>query len=49
MEIFGHIRISFNKNIKTTRKCLLWVQKSLGQLSKLYGYTGEIFSSFKGQ
>ena len=45
MEIF---RIS-TKNIKTTRKCLFWIRKSLGQLSKLYGYTGEIFSSFKGQ
>ena len=46
MEIFGQ---NFNKNIKTSRKCLLWVQKSLGQLNNLYGGTGKIFSSFKGQ
>ena len=45
MEIFGHNR----KNIKTSRKCWFWVQKSLGQLSNLYGYTGKIISSFKGQ
>ena len=47
MEIFGHIRIS-TKILKLPANVFL-VQKSLGQLSKLYGYTGEIFSSFKGQ
>ena len=28
----------FNQNIKTSRKCFLWVQESLGQLNNLYGY-----------
>ena len=41
--------MNFYKNIKASRKCLLWVQESLGCLNNLYGYTGKSFSSCKGQ
>ena len=47
MEIFA--LWNFYKNIKTSQKCLLWVQESLGYLHSLYGYTGKSFSSCKGQ